>query len=145
MVTKRILNLFLAASILEIIHMPLELWIFRIDHTYYADAKAVFDGIINALTPISQNADEAFILMVGIFGVVLLGTIYLSLRGGKWQLVVIMFFSLLFISEIHHLIRSFTLGDYYPGTIVGLILVVLGLILFWESIKAWNNSSQPIC
>ncbi|HEX7456389.1 MAG TPA: hypothetical protein VF303_02900 [Candidatus Nanoarchaeia archaeon] len=139
MVTKRILNLFLLASILEIAHVPLELWLFRIDHIYYADAKAVFDGITNALTPISQNADEAFILMVGIFGVLWLGTNYLSLRGGKWQLVVIMFFSLLFISEIHHLIRSISLGIYYPGTLAGLILVVLGLILFWEAIKAWKQ------
>ncbi|OGY25777.1 MAG: hypothetical protein A2Z24_01305 [Candidatus Woykebacteria bacterium RBG_16_44_10] len=139
MVTKRILNLFLAASILEIIHMPLELWLFRIDHTYYTDAKAVFDGIINALTPISQNADEAFILMVGVFGVLWLGTNYLSLRGGKWQLVVVIFFSLLFISEIHHLIRSFMLGVYYPGTIAGFILVVLGILLLWEATKAWKQ------
>ena len=83
MVTKRIKKLFLLAAILEIAHMPLELTFFGLNHQVYRDAKIVFDSIQSKLSVFSQNSDEAFIFMIGLFGLLWLGTIYLSLMGGK--------------------------------------------------------------
>ena len=142
MVTKRIQKLFLAAAILEILHMPLELSLFRLDHQVYQDAKIVFDSIQSKFSIFAQNSDEAFIIMIGLFGLLWLGTVYLSLRGGKWQLGVVAFFSLLFISEIHHLIRSVIIWQYYPGTLIGLILFVLGVVLLKEVIKEFAAKEQ---
>ncbi len=122
MVTKRIQKLFLVAAILEIAHMPLELAFFGFDHQVYQDAKIVFDSIQTKLSVFTQNSNEAFIFMVGLFGLLWLSTIYFSLKGKRWQLGVVGFFSLLFISEIHHLIRSLMVGKYYPGTTIGVIL-----------------------
>ena len=144
MLTNRIQKLFLLAAILEIAHMPLELTFFGLNHQVYQDAKIVFDSIQSKLSVFAQNSDEAFIFMIGLFGLLWLGTIYLSLRGGKWQLGVVAFFSLLFISEIHHLVRSVIIWEYYPGTIVGLILSVLGVILLKEVIKELAVKEQNL-
>ncbi len=142
MITKRIQKLFLLAAILEITHMPLELTVFGFNHQVYQDAKIVFDSIQSKLSIFAQNSDEAFIFMVGLFGLLWLGTTYISLKGRKWQLGVVAFFSLLFISEIHHLVHSVVIWEYYPGTIMGLILSVFGVILLKEVIKEFAAKGQ---
>jgi dolichyl-phosphate-mannose--protein O-mannosyl transferase len=139
MINKHIQNLFLAGAILEILHMPLELWFFGLDHSVYKDAKNVFDFIQNKLGSFAANSDESFIFLVGLFGICWLFTTYLMLRGKKCQLIIVILFSMLFISEIHHFVRSIMQMSYYPGTLIGLVICILGIILFKESLKSLRN------
>ncbi|EKD62037.1 MAG: hypothetical protein ACD_52C00322G0004 [uncultured bacterium] len=136
MINKRLQNLFLVGAILEILHMPLELWLFGLDHSVYSDARAVFDFMQEKLSYFSSNSDESFIILIGMFGFFWLLTTYLMLNGKKWQLVVVIFFSLLFISEVHHLIRSIIKTSYYPGTLIGLVICIIGIVIFIESLKS---------
>ena len=126
---KKLQTLFIIAPILGVLHM-LEQWFFGLSQAF-GDVKMLF----NNLTTFFETIDKAIVFLVTVFVFLWLMTTYLLLRGGKWQPIVVIFFSIIFISEIHHPLRAFLTMSYYPGSITGLIFFFLGIMLLKESIK----------
>lgn len=112
----------------------IEQWFFGLSQAF-GDVKRLFDNLVSLF----ENQDKAVVFLVTIFGFLWLMTTYLLIIGGKWQLIVVIFFGLIFISEIHHLLRALVAMAYYPGTVTGFLMFILGLVLVKESLQVLES------
>lgn len=65
--------------------------------------------------------------------------LFLLLKNKKLLLLVLLnLFGAIFIIETHHLIHALLIGNYYPGLITSLPLLILGYIYWKELIKGYH-------
>ncbi len=134
--TKKLQNLFLIVIVVFLLHAFEELFFgFEV---VFADIEKKFSNFQSLF----DNPDMAFMVLVGIFLILWMTTIYSLLRGGKWRGVVPLVFGLMFLSEIHHLITAFGIQAYSPGAITGTFIFLLGVIFLKESIKIFGETSS---
>lgn len=131
---KRLQNLILIAIVLGVFHI-LEQFFFRFEIAF-ADVKAIF----TRFQGLFDNPDKAFLVLIATLMLLWLFTIYSLIRGGRWQYVVTIIFGLIFTTEIHHPISTLKNLTYYPGTITGLLMFLLGLVFIKESLRIFKQN-----
>ncbi|PCI19061.1 hypothetical protein COB64_04335 [Candidatus Wolfebacteria bacterium] len=136
MTTPKLQNLFLIAIALGLLHV-LEQLLYGFEVAF----AGVQEGFIN-LQSLFDNPDKAFLVVATILLVLWMTTIYSLLRGGKWRGVAPLVFGLIYLSEIHHLINTIEIQAYFPGMITGILMFLLGIIFFKESIKIFGRASS---
>jgi len=74
-------------------------------------------------------------------------TAYFIIRSGRLVMPLLVILGLLYMYEIHHLIKTFQAGGYYPGLITAIALYCLG-VLYWREFLAsrlkWRAASKNI-
>ena len=129
--TKRLQTLFLISIPLVIAHGLEE---------YFTGFYNV-DSIFHFMFRYFQNMSifQATFLLFQIMLWFLLVISYLVLIRGKWLLSLMTFLGLIYIFEIHHLIKSLVSWTYYPGAITALLFPVIGFLFWKELIHNWKQ------
>ena len=125
---KKLQNLFLLAISLMLLHV-IEQWLFGFE-TAFADVEKIFVSFQGLF----DNPDKAFLVLIATFSIVWMATIWFLLCGGRWQAMAPALFGVIFLLEIHHPIRALTAGGYYPGTRTGVLMFLLGIVLFKDAV-----------
>ena len=66
--------------------------------------------------------------------------IILLMGGKKLIYILLMLFGVIYVTELHHVIKSISAGHYYPGMITGLMYPILGFFYWKELIKNWRKN-----
>ena len=83
-----------------------------------------------------RNPHAFFAVLIGVFVLAWMVTVYMAALGGVWRLVVTGFFGLLLLVESEHAIRALAKRGYYSGTVTGTLLVLLGIVLIAQAADA---------
>lgn len=108
-------------------------------HFYDKDAwdQAIFGNLFGNL-PTHGATFITFQIMLWL----LLIISFLLLLGEKWQLRVLAIAGVIYIYELHHVIKAVSVGGYYPGLITALIFPVIAYFFWREWLK--NLSRKDI-
>lgn len=132
MISKHLRLLFLLSLLLIAAHGVEETFTgFR--HT---DSFVVAFGNFFNMTP------EAFYWTFHILWWILLPSVYIFLRKSTFMLPLLTIFSIVFIFELHHVIKALMASQYYPGVITASFYPILGIFFYKELIKNWRLKLQ---
>jgi len=81
---------------------------------------------------------QATFLLFQIMIWILLIISYLLITNEKWQLRLMIIPGLIYIFELHHIIKSLIIWNYYPGLITALIFPIIGFLFWKELIKNFD-------
>lgn len=125
MVSKKLKNIFLVSIPVFIAHSLEEYF----TNFYNIDliSKFVF-GYFEKMS-IYQATFLLFQIMIWL----LLIISYLLINNEKWQLRLMIIPGLIYIFELHHIIKSLIIWNYYPGLITSLLFPIIGF-LFWKEL-----------
>lgn len=136
---NRTQKLFLLLGLTGPIHM-IEQMIFGIDEFYMLRESL---GGWYALFP-AEAADHATVGLITLMGTVFT-TLFVALAaGGKARLVVLGFFGLFGVSEIHHLVEALVRHAYDPGLVTSLAYVGFGAALFASVVSDWRRTPTTV-
>ena len=122
MVSNKLVKLFGLALLLVVAHGVEE----NLTGFLFIDNfNAYFSNLLN-------TKEEIFYLSFHIMWWLMLGVVYLLVRGGRWALYLLSLFSIVFAFESHHVVKGILAGGYYPGLVTGFFYPVLG-VFFGES------------
>lgn len=79
------------------------------------------------------SLDVLFLLFQIIFWL-LLGLVFITKMYGRLSIIVLL--TLIFVFELHHILRTVFLRAYYPGTITSLFFPVIGFLMWKAFLKA---------
>ena len=128
MISEKLKNLFLMSLILIFAHGVEEVttgFLYR-------------DSFISYFASLGSKS-EVFYWSFHIMWWLMLIVVYLLLKGGKWALIPLSLFGIVFIVEIHHLIKALAFGGYYPGMITAFFYPALGVFYWKELINSWKK------
>ena len=134
MLSKRIHNLFLISIVLFITHGLEEYFtgFYNVDNIF----KFVFHVFENMSIP------QAIFFLFQIMWWSLLIISYLLIFKKNWILVLLTIYALVFIFEIHHIIKAVIYWEYYPGSITAIFFPVLGFFYWKELIKLYKTKNK---
>lgn len=97
------------------------------------------DDFISYLSGLFNTKAEVFYWSFHIMWWLMLVVAYLLLMGGRWLLIPLTLFGIVYIFEIHHLIKAFSAGGYYPGMISAFFYPIIGVFYWKELINNWRS------
>jgi len=128
MISKKLQFLFLLSLMLIVIHgIEEQLTGFR--HT---------DSFVIALGSYLSMSPEAFYWAFHIIWWSLLPSVYILLRKNPVMLPLLTLFSVVFVFELHHVVKAFVANSYYPGMITAAFYPVLGVFFYKELVQSWR-------
>jgi hypothetical protein len=65
--------------------------------------------------------------------------VFTALLGGKWKLIPVGFFGVNGIIEVHHIVKTFLHGAYFPGAITAIAFVTVGALLLRAVFREWRG------
>ncbi len=63
----------------------------------------------------------------------------LLLVGGRWQFYTFSIIGLVYVYELHHVIKAISVGGYYPGLYTSLAFPVIGFLFWREWLNVYKN------
>lgn len=132
MVSTRLKNIFALSIPLFIAHGIEEF----ATHFYDTDAwdQAIFGNLFGNL-----STHGATFITFQIMLWLLLIISFLLLLGEKWQFRILAIAGVIYIYELHHIIKAVSVGGYYPGLVTALVFPVIAYFFWMEwfrSLKA---------
>lgn len=134
MMTKRFQKIFLISIPLFIAHGLEEYFTGFYDIDGFS--RFVF-GPLNSM-PTPQATFLLFQILLWLF----LLTSFLLLVGGKWKLRLMFVLGLVFLFEIHHLVKAIYWQRYYPGVITEIPFLIVGYFFWKELIKNLRSKDK---
>lgn len=132
MITKTLKTIFAVSVPVFIAHGIEEF----LTHFYDIDShdQAIF-GLFSSL-----STHGAMFVVFQIMFLLLLIISLLLLMGNKWQFYTLSLIGIVYVYELHHIIKAISVGGYYPGLYTSLAFPVLA-VLFW---KEWLKARKQI-
>ena len=130
MLSKRIQNLFMLSIFLFIIHGLEEYF------TGFYDIDNIFKFIFQVFE--NMSIFQATFLLFQIMIWILLIISYLLIFKKDWTLTLLTIPAVVFIFEIHHLLKLVISWEYYPGSITAIFFPILGFFYWKELIKFYK-------
>ncbi|GEM_PF-1630171 len=97
------------------------------------------DSFISFFSELAATKGELFYWSFHSMWWLMLIVVYLLILGGRWALIPLSLFGIVFFFEAHHLIKAILAGGYYPGSISAFFYPILGVFYWKEIIKSWKN------
>ena len=119
---ERLQKLFGWAIVLLWVHMTEQI-MFGLDELY--ELQAVYAKFATLFT----NADLAAVVMVTIITSVVFLFCYGLMIGGRAALAVFTYFGLEFTYELHHVFKTITHGEYFPGAVSSIAIATVGCLI----------------
>lgn len=82
---------------------------------------------------VEMSVNQATFLLFQVMVWLLLGISFLLISGAKWQSRLMFLPGLVYIFELHHIIKAIFAGGYYPGLITALGFPVIAFF-FWREL-----------
>lgn len=95
------------------------------------------DSFVIALGGFLNTTPETFYWAFHIIWWALLPSLYIFLRKNPVLLPLLTLFSIVFVFELHHVIKAIVAGQYYPGMITAALYPVLGVFFYKELVQNW--------
>ncbi len=108
--------------------------------TGFYQTDSVSKWAFSIFEPMTSLQATFLLFQIGIG--VLLATSYILLKGGRAVLYLATFLGLIFILEIHHVVKTISVMGYYPGIASALLIYILGFFYWKELIKNWRNNGR---
>jgi hypothetical protein len=89
-----------------------------------------------------SNPDYGTVVMVGLIVLVVMSFVFTAMFGGKWRLIPVGFFGVSGIIEVHHIVKTFLQGSYFPGAITAVAFVTVGALLLRAVIREWRTMAS---
>jgi len=70
---------------------------------------------------------------------ILVPVIFLVLRSKSVILPLLVLFGVVFVFEIHHLIKAVLAQSYYPGMVTAVFYPIVGIFFYKELVREWKN------
>lgn len=86
------------------------------------------------------SREEVFYWTFHIMWWFLLIVSFLFTLSSKWALRLLTLFGVVFIFEIHHVIKGIITWNYYPGMITGFFYPILGIFYWRQVLKDWRGN-----
>ena len=103
---------------------------------YNVDSSSRFVfGYFESL-PVSQ----AIFLLFQVMWWLVLVVILLFMSGYKWQVHLMMVLGLIFVFELHHILKAVIGKSYYPGLVTALLFPVVGFFFWRELLEHGRNA-----
>ena len=134
MLSKRIHNLFLISVVIFIAHGLEEYF------TGFYDVDNIFKFVFQVFEIMS--VPQATFLSFQIMLWILLIISYLLIFKKDWILVLLTIPAVVFIFEIHHLVKSVISWEYYPGSIMAIFFPIIGFFYWKELIKLYKTKNK---
>lgn len=80
-----------------------------------------------------------FTFQIMVWLLLILGAILITRQ--KWQLYVMLIPGLVYIFELHHLLKALISLSYYPGVITGALFPFIGFFYWRQLIKDWHKQT----
>ncbi len=125
MISQRLKNIFVLSIPVFIAH-GLEEYLTGFYNTD-SHIKFIF-GYLNTL----PNPQATFLLFQIMLWLALIVFAFL-ISNGKWRLGLMVIPGLIYIYELHHIFKAFSVGKYYPGLITALVFPII-VFLFWKEL-----------
>lgn len=136
---SRTQTLFLLLGLIGPIHM-IEQMIFGIDEFYMLrDSLDAWYALFPAAA-----ADHATVGLITIMGAVFTAMFVALSAGGKARLVVLGFFGVFGLTEVHHVVEALVRHAYDPGLVTSLGYVGLGAALFASVVFEWRRDPMTV-
>lgn len=128
MITNKLKIIFAVSIPLFILHGIEEF----VTHFYDTDShgQAVF-GLFDSLS----NHGATFLVFQIMLWLLLIVAL-LFILGGEWQFYTFSIIGFVYIYELHHIIKAFSAGSYYPGLYTSLAFPIIALLFWKEWLKA---------
>jgi hypothetical protein len=129
MISKQLKFLFFLSLILIAAHGVEE---FNTNFLYVDETNRFFANLF-------ATKEEVFYWAFHIMWWLMLIVVYLVIMGGKWALIPLTLFGIVYVFEIHHLYKAFQTGGYYPGMLTAIFYPIMGIFYWKELIKNWSK------
>src|SRR3990167_8207951 len=139
MVTTRLKTLFALSIPLFIAHGTEEI----LTGFYAIDSHVVF--VFGWLQPL-LSLQTSFLILQLVFCTFLV-IAYFVLRADQFVLPLLLFVGVLYVYELHHLLKTFQAGSYYPGLATAIPLYMIGVLYWWELLRSrseWRTAGKNI-
>lgn len=103
------------------------------DNFYHVDSTLLF--LSSLFNDIPQGV---YFMGETVFRVMLL-MLALVILGKKWALWVFALYGILLVAETDHLIKTLQMGNYYPGSITALLIVISSFFYWKELLSIWKK------
>lgn len=97
------------------------------------------DPFISYFSGLFNTKGEVFYWAFHIMWWLMLVVGYLFILGGRWALIPLTLFGIVYIFEVHHLMKAFEIGDYYPGMISAFFYPIIGFFYWKELLENWRK------
>jgi len=97
------------------------------------------DSFVLAPASYLNMTPEMFYWVFHIIWWTLLPTAYIILRKSTILLPLLTLFSVVFVFELHHVIKALISAQYYPGMITAFFYPILGIFFYKELLKNWKH------
>lgn len=88
-----------------------------------------------------RHPDYGTVVLVGITVTSVMLMVYGLLLGGRWRFIVTGFFGVVGVTELHHIVKTFLHGAYFPGAVTAIPFVVVGFLLLRAAIREYQNTA----
>lgn len=82
---------------------------------------------------------EVFYWIFHIIYWLLLPILFILFHSKRVGLFLMTLFSIVFIFELHHILKAIVAGDYYPGAITAIFYPIIGFFFWKQLIKDWKS------
>lgn len=97
--------------------------------THFYDVDTHGQAIFGLLNSLSNHGATFVVFQIMLW--LLLVISFLLLCGEKWQFRVLSIAGVVYVYEIHHIIKAILVGGYYPGLITALVFPFFA-VFFWK-------------
>ena len=139
MITPRLKMLFALSIPLFVAHGIEEL----LTSFYAIDSHVEF--VFGWLQPL-LSLQTSFLILQLVFWMFLV-IAYFVLRADRFVLPLLLFVGVLYVYELHHLLKTFQAGAYYPGLATAIPLYMIGVLYWWELLRSrseWRTAGKNI-
>lgn len=110
--------------------------------THFYDTDSHGQAIFGSLSSLSNHGATFVTFQIMLW--VLLIVSLLLVMGGKWQFYTFSVIGLVYVYELHHIIKAISAGGYYPGLYTSLAFPVFAILFWQEWRKARKLNNYPI-
>lgn len=134
MITTKLKTIFGLSILLFIAHGIEEF----VTHFYDTDAwdQAIFGNFFGYL-----STHGATFITFQVMLWLLLIISFLLLSGEKWQFRILAIVGVIYIYELHHIIKAVSVGGYYPGLVTALVFPGIAYFFWREWLRIFQLSS----
>ncbi len=97
------------------------------------------DPFVISIANYLGTTPEMFYWIFHIIWWVLLPSVYIFLRKSDVLLPLLTLFSIVFVFELHHVVKAVIANRYYSGMFTALFYPILGVFFYKELIKNWKE------
>lgn len=106
--------------------------------THFYDSDSHSQAIFGVFSSLSNHGATFVVFQIMLWLLLIIG--FLLILGGRWQFYTFSIIGVVYLYELHHIIKAVMVQGYYPGLYTSLAFPIIA-ILFW---KEWLRIKRNV-